>query len=224
MKNLKSAIAFFLAIVIAFSCFGAMASAGTIKSIKIVQLPTKLTYYKDTDWKYGYWKFSPDNSNKGDFAADDSVICLTHNGGYYSNTSDIGMVDMTGLIVEVTYNSGSKKTVTYKETISGVNASANIYFSCPNGLSVGKNTVEIYLPEDYYAYTSFTITLVNATYKKGDVNGDGAVNSADALKVLRHAVGSAILTGEPLSLADVNKDRYVNSLDALEILKIAVGK
>lgn len=58
---------------------------------------------------------------------------------------------------------------------------------------------------------------------KGDVNGDAAVNSSDALLVLKHAVKKSELTGKPLQQADVNKDGAINSSDALQILKIAVG-
>lgn len=58
---------------------------------------------------------------------------------------------------------------------------------------------------------------------KGDVNGDGNVNSSDALLVLKHAVKKSELTGKPLQQADVNKDGVINSSDALAILKISVG-
>ncbi len=56
----------------------------------------------------------------------------------------------------------------------------------------------------------------------GDVNGDGEVNSSDALAVLNYAVGNS---DENFSLerADLNADGSVNSADALEILKTSVG-
>lgn len=56
----------------------------------------------------------------------------------------------------------------------------------------------------------------------GDVNGDGEVNSADALAVLNYAVGN---DDENFNLerADLNADGSVNSADALEILKTSVG-
>ncbi len=58
-----------------------------------------------------------------------------------------------------------------------------------------------------------------------DVNGDKLINSADALIVLRHAVGlaSEINTDEKFMNADTNGDNKVNSMDALTILRIAVG-
>lgn len=60
--------------------------------------------------------------------------------------------------------------------------------------------------------------------KYGDLNNDGKVNSADALDVLKHSVGSALLTGDNLILGDVNADSKINSGDALLILQYAVGK
>ena len=60
-------------------------------------------------------------------------------------------------------------------------------------------------------------------YSKGDVSGDGRINSADALLVLRHAVEIMKLSGSALAAADLTGEGAVNSADALEILKIAVG-
>ena len=52
----------------------------------------------------------------------------------------------------------------------------------------------------------------------GDVNGDGLVNSVDALLVLQY--GAALITGLPfLNNADVNDDGLVNAIDAQLILQ-----
>lgn len=225
MKTMKRTTAFFLALVLAISCFSAIAlAAPTIKSIRIIQNPTKLTYYKDTDWDYGYWKFPEDGPGKGVFTPRANMISFMHNGGYYSELSDIGMVDLNGMVVEVTYSDGSKKKVEYKETISNNKVTQNIMFSPQSSLKIGQNVIEIYFKENYDVYTTFTITITDSASIKGDINGDKMVNSADALQVLRHVVGSTLLTGDKLAAADVNKDKIVNSLDALEILKIAVGQ
>lgn len=66
----------------------------------------------------------------------------------------------------------------------------------------------------------FTSTAFAAL--KGDINGDGATTSADALAVLQYSVGQSKTIDK--TKADLNKDGSINSADALEILQIAVGK
>ena len=58
-----------------------------------------------------------------------------------------------------------------------------------------------------------------------DVNGDGKVNSVDALTVLRYSTGSTSLISSQTSLinADTNGDGRINSSDALIILRISIG-
>lgn len=56
----------------------------------------------------------------------------------------------------------------------------------------------------------------------GDVNGDGKVNSADALCVLQYSVGMNVKSFNK-STADVNRDGKINSMDALKILRHTVG-
>ena len=60
------------------------------------------------------------------------------------------------------------------------------------------------------------------TYLYGDVDGDKAINSNDALAVLMHSTQSKILSKSSQAIADVNLDSEVNSSDALEILKYSV--
>ena len=56
----------------------------------------------------------------------------------------------------------------------------------------------------------------------GDANGDGKVNSTDALLILQHSVGLRV-TNLDKTAADVNKDGSINSTDALTVLQISVG-
>lgn len=59
--------------------------------------------------------------------------------------------------------------------------------------------------------------------KKGDVNGDGKVNSSDARDVLRATAGLDKLSAEEKKRADINGDGKVNSSDAREILRKSAG-
>ena len=57
----------------------------------------------------------------------------------------------------------------------------------------------------------------------GDVNGDGRVNSTDALIVLSGSAGISVLQFCPLNCGDVNGNGLVNSTDALIILSYSAG-
>ena len=57
----------------------------------------------------------------------------------------------------------------------------------------------------------------------GDINGDGTVDSSDALQALRASIGLAELNETEILLGDVNEDNSVDSNDALEILRFSIG-
>lgn len=55
----------------------------------------------------------------------------------------------------------------------------------------------------------------------GDVNGDGKVNSSDALMILLYCAGAEDFSDFQTAAADINGDGAVNSADALEVLAIS---
>ena len=59
--------------------------------------------------------------------------------------------------------------------------------------------------------------------KYGDVNGDGAINTEDALMVLQSVVGITELDEKASMTADVNSDQKIDTQDALGILQYVVG-
>lgn len=63
---------------------------------------------------------------------------------------------------------------------------------------------------------------VQSAYVRGDVNGDGVVNSADALLALRIASGQVTSTPRQRSACDVNGDSACSAADATLILHYAV--
>lgn len=69
---------------------------------------------------------------------------------------------------------------------------------------------------------TLTITVQESTGLLGDVNGDGNINSTDAMLVLQHAVKMITLTEEQQLRADVTHDGAINSTDAMRILQYAV--
>ena len=61
------------------------------------------------------------------------------------------------------------------------------------------------------------------SYKLGDVNSDGKINSVDALEILRYTTGLVTFNANQLKAGDLNRDNKVNSNDALIVLSIATG-
>lgn len=72
-------------------------------------------------------------------------------------------------------------------------------------------------------HTAVIARFTGASVVYGDGNGDGTVNAADALIILRAALG---LDGEPdalLRACDMDVNGVVNAADALIVLRIALG-
>lgn len=105
--------------------------------------------------------------------------------------------------------------------------SANVFSSTV--ATVPKNTVVKVLGESdgwiKFAYNG-TVGWLRSTScvsNVGDVDGGGAVNSTDALLILRTSTGSLKLTDKQNLVADFNGDGKVNSVDALIVLQVATG-
>lgn len=60
-------------------------------------------------------------------------------------------------------------------------------------------------------------------YELGDVNGDGKINTLDAMMTLRAAVGIESLDAIQTIRADIDANGKINTMDAMMILRRAVG-
>ena len=84
-------------------------------------------------------------------------------------------------------------------------------------VSVGTTTIRATSVDGNHS-AEITVT-VTPNAERGDVNGDGYIDSADAMLCLRYSVGLEELSEEQKKAADVNHDRFVDAGDAIKILR-----
>ena len=103
------------------------------------------------------------------------------------------------------------------DSLSLKNATIKVYNS--SNSIVNQNTSP--LGTDYKVVTSN-----NKNYSiiiKGDVTGDGTVNSADLLKIVKYLKGSTQLSNGQKTASDCTNDNTINSADLLKIVKYLKG-
>ena len=73
-------------------------------------------------------------------------------------------------------------------------------------------------------YKAFTNVKDTGTCKLGDVTGDGKVNPADGILILKYLNNKVIFSSKQLCAADVNGDGVVTDADANLLLEYVAGK
>ncbi len=93
-------------------------------------------------------------------------------------------------------------------------------------MKVSKSIISIILSLSIIVgiFAVFAVNTSAAGNSLGDVNSDAAINSFDALMIVRYCTGQETLTDAEKGAADVNGDGKINSTDALYVLHYAVGK
>ena len=138
--------------------------------------------------------------------------------------------DPTGMEVTVTYSNGMKRDVTKYVTWSDeafeegddritINFPYVMYHNVDN--SDGTSTAGI---NTTTPYTDLAIKVEGKMeYIIGDADGNGEINSRDAVLVLRICAGQEISENVNMKAADADGNGEINSRDAVEILRICAG-
>lgn len=128
------------------------------------------------------------------------------------------------LIVKSVIDHVNKFIIIYSETPAKAPDAAAIMAAFPSA-----SFSEVKAPEVFGTGNEFTVVNANGSYTykivvRGDNNGDGKINSSDALAVLKHSVQSAVMEdSSKLNASDLDGNGTINSSDALAILQISVG-
>ena len=151
---------------------------------------------------------------------DELTLVKTENGNVFRNsefsaeTREDGSCKFTWLTGAVNDTDGTLLTLTFKA-----------------GETAGKQKLELWVdeaasPEEEespFATQDGVIQSVSETVPAGDANGDGVVNFADAILVLRYDIGYAALSALQRTVADVNGDGETDFADAIKILRYDAG-
>lgn len=128
---------------------------------------------------------------------------------------EIPMGGTATLTATITPADATVKTLVWTSDDSGIASVSRT--GIVTAVSVG--TTKIHATSVDGNHSAEVTVTVTAAPQLGDVNGDGYIDSADAMLCLRSAVGLTELTAEQKSAADVNKDGFVDAGDAIKILR-----
>ncbi len=131
--------------------------------------------------------------------------------------------DGTGMKVTAYYSNGAKRDVTKYVTWAKdplTKADTEFVITFPYAMYQNANGKAGQEVEQPFAVLSLTVGAV----RKGDVDGDGNINSADATLTYAIANGKLAATDTQKKAADVNNDGKVDSVDATLIYAYANGR
>lgn len=138
---------------------------------------------------------------------------------FESTTLQLPLGGETTLVPTITPDNATTRTLTWVSddpSVATVSRTGIVH-----GLAVGKTTIRATtLDGGFVAELELEVT---AKAQRGDINGDGYVDAADAMLCLQNAVGLIELTEEQLEAGDVNNDGVVDAGDAIKILRYNVG-
>lgn len=169
------------------------------------------------------WMEYDDNTNGHFLRVYESYKLVDPNAGGTLSGTVKSFGSTTAPVTVQLFRSGSSSAA-YNTTVKGTSASYTI-----SGIVPGTYTMKVskknHVTREYTITVGAQAVTQNAQiHLKGDINGDGKVNTSDVGKANAHAKGSSLLTGYQFACADINGDGKVNTSDVGKLNAHAKGK
>ena len=169
------------------------------------------------------WMEYDDNTNGHFLRVYESYKLVDPNAGGTLSGTVKSFGSTTDPVTVQLFKSGSSSAA-YNTTVKGTSASYTI-----SGIVPGTYTMKVskknHVTREYTITVGAQAVTQNAQiHLKGDINGDGKVNTSDVGKANAHAKGSSLLTGYQCACADINGDGKVNTSDVGKLNAHAKGK
>ncbi|MBO4583884.1 MAG: tyrosine-protein phosphatase [Clostridia bacterium] len=156
------------------------------------------------------------------------TLTVTYAGQTAQFNVDIVAKQMTGIAVTVLptkleyvageeFDSAGMEVTAYYDNGASEALDAGAYEISGFESTAGEHTVTVSVGE---FSDSFAVTVASAA-ARGDMDGDGEITVADALKALRIAAKLVEPTAEDIAIGDVDNDGEITVADALKILRVA---
>lgn len=181
--------------------------------------------FERSDYTFIGWNTKPDGT--GDSYSDEGKIL-----NLASNNDTITLYAMWekngGYAIN---NYFCDKTMKYISRIP-INTTVDVFMSnidLADGFSVEVDSKDINGSQIIYTggktkiYENGVLMAEYTNAVKGDVNGDGSLNSADLLKIRQHLLETIKLSGVYFLSSDVNYDNSINSADLLRVRQHLLG-
>lgn len=140
------------------------------------------------------------------------------------------LININGKQQETEYRSAVQNKLIYSYTIKNSDSGTLSFNSVTGGNIVSENNSKVSLDNIQPSMIDINLELQEQNnplivdkYSKGDVTGDGIIDTLDAKKIQEYVVSLITFDENQLKAADANGDGQITSYDVLKVLQVIVG-